>query len=415
MYKIILALFLTFGISHSATADISEYRHSFDVKMDMDLSNLYKYIIEMQKTAEVYNKGYTSRFEMGNRFNKEFSRVIKAYGSSESRIKTSYEDELLDLILMLPKEMYQYIGPMLHEIPTMPEKILNLPGIKETKNKFPEEIAEKYKGMENIEALSPALYIALMPQMWEKKKNLDKPANIPSVKPKKPVFLPDYLKEKNDSPVPQAQNKPASAKARKTTAPADMTRRTLYPSLTSPLTTKDAEAVMATWDKINEWGKKGNDIAVIRAGILLDMMEQDGDKPLRQPALKDMVNPCQNLVLKTRIAGIYHSFSTIVAQEGFTPEEWAYTCDKTLKAFRAANANHSMALAIRFHRRGYYEHYYRMLPQKWQESMRESEAALVAMYSVLREDVEAVSPIREKIRKKLLENGEMLLITPIIY
>ena len=158
-----------------------------------------------------------------------------------------------------------------------------------------------------------------------------------------------------------------------------------------------------------------NKLAVIQAGFLLNLIEKDGANPLQQSELKEMVNPCQNLVLKTRIGGVYHSFSTIVAKEGFTPEEWAYTCDKTLKAFRVAKANHAIAYAVRFHRRGYYEPYYKMLPQKWQEGMRETEAAIVAMYSVLKEDVMAVKPIEEKIHQKLIENSEMLLTTPIIY
>lgn len=419
MRKIVLTVFLVLGLVNIAKADVAEYRHSFDVKMDMDLSNLEEYIEKIKKSARVYDKGYESRFYMGNKFSKEFGRVIKAYGTSESRIKTSYEDDLLEMILMLPKEMYQYIGPMLHEVPTMPEKILNLPGIKETKNKFPEDIAEKYKGVEGIEFLSPALYMALMPQMWERQKqNLDKPENVPAAKPKKPVYLPDYLKEDSDSPFPQAEKNPASVKIRPEKIRRDMSRRTLYPSLTTPLTTKDAEAFLSTFDKVNEWGNQNNmknKLAVIRAGFLLNLMEKDNANPLQQSELKDMVNPCQNLVLKTRIAGVYHSFSTVVAKEGFTPEEWAYTCDKTIKAFRVAKANHAMAYAVRFHRRGYYEPYYKMLPPKWQQGMRETEAAVVAMYSVLKEDVTAVKPIEEKIRKKLVENDEMLMTTPIIY
>lgn len=419
MHKIILIVFLILGLSCNVRADVSEYRHHFDVKMDMDLFNLDKYIAEIKKLARVYDKGYESRFYMGNTFNKEFSRVIRAYGSSESRIKTDYEDDLLEMILMLPKDMYQYIGPMLHEVPTMPEKILNLPGIKETKNQFPKDIAEKYKAIEDIEFLSPALYIALMPQMWERKKqDLDKPESVSAAKPEKPVFLPNYLLKKNDSPQPQAEKKPVSADIRVKNKPADMSRRTLYSSLTSSLTTKDAEAFLSTLDRINEWGAKDNEqnnMAIIRAGFLLNFMEKDNDNPLQQSTLRDMVNPCQNLVLKTRIAGIYRSFSTIVAKEGFTPEEWAYTCDKTIKAFRVAKANHAMAYAVRFHRRGYYERYYKMLPAKWQKGMQETEAAIVAMYSALKEDVRAVKPIEEKIRKKLVENNELLLTTPIIY
>ncbi|MCM1323455.1 MAG: hypothetical protein NC218_04775 [Acetobacter sp.] len=419
MLKIIFTALLICGISFNACADASKYIHNFDIQMDMDLSNLDKYILKLKKMARVYDKGYESRFYMEKKFNKEFSRVIKAYGNSESRIKTSYEDDLLQLIQMLPKEMYQYIGPMLHEVPTMPEKILNLPGIKETKNKFPDDIAEKYKGVEDLEYLSPALYVALMPQMWEKSKNLDEPENLPAEKPKKPIRIPDYLKEKVDSPVPQAEMTPASATVKlKPKVKADMSRRTIFPTLTSPLTTKDAEDFIATLDKVNEWGKKNdmkNSLAIIDAGFLLNLMELDKENGLSQNELKDLVNPCQNLILKTRIAGIYDDFRGVVAEEGFTPEEWAYTCDKTFKAFRVAEINHGVAYAIRFHRRGYYNKYIKMLPEKWQKQMFETEAAIIAMYAVLKEDVEAVRPIKGKIRQKILENNELLLTSPIVY
>lgn len=52
------------------------------------------------------------------------------------------------------------------------------------------------------------------------------------------------------------------------------------------------------------------------------------------PNLKDLVHPCQRLVQKIRMQGMEGEFAKIVAGEGFNPEEWAYTCDKTIKAYR---------------------------------------------------------------------------------
>ncbi len=419
MYRIVFVLFLMLACPLTATANIADYKHYFDVKMDMDLSDLKTYILKMKELAKVYDKGYVYRSKIDKKFKTEFSRTIKNYGLSENRIKSYYEDDLLDMIKMMPKEYYQYIGPMLHEVPGMSEKILNLPGIKETKNKFPEKIADKYKGLENIEFLSPALYVALMPDLWERKpEDLDTPEEVKIERPKKPVHLPDYLNGKIEMPQPQAENLKSSAKVKVAKKPVDHSIRTLYPTLTSPLTTKDAEAFLATLDSINAWGEANNNrnsLAIIRANVLLDFMEKEKQAPLTQTNLKDMVNPCQNLVLKTRIAGNYSSFRTIVAKEGFSPEEWAYTCDKTIKAFRVVEANHALAQAIQFHRRGYYHKYIEMLPEKWQVPMYESEAALVAMYTVLKEDVEAVRPIRNKIFEKFNQNDARLITTPIIY
>ena len=71
--------------------------------------------------------------------------------------------EMYDMLMMLPKEYYPYIGPMLHTFPGISDRILMLPGIKETKNKFPERIAPQLQGIEDLEFLSPHLYILLIP------------------------------------------------------------------------------------------------------------------------------------------------------------------------------------------------------------------------------------------------------------
>lgn len=411
MYKIVLIMFLVLGWSANAVADISAYRHSFDIKMDMDLSDLEKYARKMREQSKVYDRGYRSRYDMGNKFKSEFSKVIKSYGTSESRIKSSYEDDLMEMINMLPKEAYQYIGPMLHEIPGMSEKILNLPGIKETKNKFPEKIDDKYKAIEDIEFISPALYVILMPKDFAKEKmDLDKPENVPAKKNKRHARIPDFFNENTVLPE-KGEGKPVKGIGASTV---DQSKRTLFPTLTSPLTTADAEAFLTSFDDVVQWGNKYLP-TIVRAGVLLNYIEQEQGTSLIQNNLKDMVNPCQSLVLKTRVAGLYDEFRSVVGKQGFSPEEWAYTCDKTLKAMRIIEANHSKSYAVQFHRRGYYDHYIKMLPEKWQGSMRESEAAIVAMYSALKSDVEAVKPVNEKILQKIIENDGVILTMPIIY
>lgn len=405
----------------SAEAYLIDYAPYFNVDMQIEIPDIKEYGQKLRKRykASLYDKGYISYFDMGTKFKKEFSQTIKYYGLSEGRIKADYEDELLDILRWMPKEMYQYIGPMLHQVPGMPEKILNLPGIKETKNKFPEDIAERFKGRENIEYLSPALYFLLMPNTWDKKQptDLDKPQVVKVKKPRIDVELPDFLKEKIGVPLKTASKAPATAQKKAIPAYA-LNIRTVSPSMTTTLTYKDIEAFISTIDIIMDWGYKNHMkkySELIGGEIMLNTWEKEQGTALTQNDLKDIVNPCQRLVLKTRFAGLYDEFAALVAQKGFTPEEWGYTCDRTIKAFRVADANLGVAYAVKFHRQGYYKTFIEKLPEKWKDEMYAVEAAIVKMYSPIREDVEAVRPYRYEILKKLTEIRGIMLTGPIVY
>lgn len=400
-----------------AKADIGEFNHYFNVDMGIELPNIKELIKKYFDTKDLYDKGFSSRLKMGNRFKKEFSRTIKFYGLSEKRLKNNYEDELLEVLGLLPKEMYQYIGPMLHEVPGMSEKILNLPGIKETKNKFPKRVAEKMLALEDVEYLSPSLYVLLMPELWGEtdKTDLDKPVQKQVKKPKPPRDIPDFIKKKLDMPVDTP--KTPSSKIKKTN-PVNNNYRTISPTLTSPLTTKDAEAFMSTIDELEAWGETDNMriySEIISGQYLLDMWEQENGTSLYQNELKDVVNPCQRLVLKIKFAGLYEEFKYILAKYGYTPEEWAYVGDKTIKAFRVASASMETAYAVNYHKRGYYNHYIERLPEKWKREMYANEATIIKMYAVFREDVEAVRSLREALDSKFTRLRGVLLTAPIIY
>lgn len=406
----------TYGEAFAKASDFAKY---FVVDMNMRLPTWTEYIKKIDNSQKLYDRGYVSRLKMGRTFNYEFSQTIKFYGLSEGRIKNHYEDELIEILSWLPKEALQYVGPMLHEVPGMSEKILNMPGIKETKNKFPTDVAEKFKGIENLEYLSPSLYFLLMPSLWDRNtpEDMDKPVEIRVKKPRANQELPDFLKEMINEPVKTAEKLPSSA-LKNAVSGMKNNIRTVHPTLTSPLTTKDAEAFLNTVDAIMAWGLKDNMHVyskLIVGEALLDLWEEENGTALTQNTLKDAVNPCQRLVIKTRLSELYYDFSQIVAKEGFTPEEWGYTCDKTIKAFRVAQANQSTAYAVRYHRRGYYNQYINQLPDKWRDSMYATEEAIIKMYSVLEEDVEAVRPIQKDIFKKMIEIKDGLLTAPIIY
>ena len=417
MLKKFLLFLSIFLWNTESIAGVSEYDKYFKVDMKMEIPNVKEFIKKYVGNNSLYDKGYKSRLKMGNTFKKEFSKTIKFYGLSEGRIKNNYEDDLLEIISWLPKETYQYIGPMLHEVPGMSEKVLNLPGIKETKNKFPERVADRMKAIEGIEHMSPALYFLLMPEVWgeTEPQDMDTPVEIPVKKPRVKVELPDFLKEKIGVPVDTPPPPKASTKKK---ALSGMNFRTISPSLTTPLTTKDAKAFVDTIDEIMEWGTKDNMrifASLITGEYLLDAWEIEQGTALTQNMLKDIVNPCQRFVLKTRFAGLYGEFRALLAKHGYTPEEWAYVGDKTIKAFRVASSSPSIAHAVRYHRKGYYNHYIDRLPKKWRDEMYASEAAIIKMYAVFKEDVEAVLPIQDEINKKFVKIKGAMLTAPVIY
>ncbi len=430
MLKNLAFAIMILAVALPCYAGVSDFDRYFIVDMNMEIPDMQKLKKQISSMKDLYDRGYTSRFRMERKFKQEFSQTIRFYGLSEGRLKNNYEDELLEILSWMPKNSYQYIGPMLHQVPGMSEKILNLPGIKETKNQFPKDIAEKFKGMENIEFMSPGLYFLLMPEIWGEKKpeDLDKPRSGRVKKPRINIELPDFLKEKikktekddNKEKAPAAQEKQTAGtmngKGRKQNHSLNL--RTLHPTLTSPLTSKDVGAFVSTIDEIMEFGTKNqmkNYAKLIVAEAVLDVWEAEQGTALKQNSLKDIVNPCQRLVLKTRFAGIYDEFASVVIKQGFTPEEWAYTCDKTVKAFRVAEANQSIAYAVRFHRRGYYDRYIKQLPEKWQKDMYAIEAAIIKMYTVFKEDVDAVRPHQKDLEQKLLKNRGILLTAPIFY
>ncbi len=417
MIRKIKYLILSLLFSTSVYASVMDYNQYFDVDMYMEIPDIKAFFKKIMKDNVLYDKGYRSRFSMGNRFKKEFSKTIKFYGLSEGRIKKDYEDDLLEMISWLPKEAYQYVGPMLHEVPGMSEKILNLPGIKETKNKFPERVADKMKDIEGIEYMSPALYFLLMPEIWGEVADEETQVEQEEVvkKKKTKVELPDFLKKKIGLSTVEPEAPKVLVKENKRQG---LNLRTLSPTLISPLTTKDAEAFIGTLDEIIKWGDDNNmDIysKIITGDYLLNMWEIEQNTALSQNALKDIVNPCQRLVLKMRFAGVYNGFKWIMAKHGYTPEQWAYVGDKTIKAYRAATATPGMAYAVRYHRKGYYNSYIERLPKKWREEMYVNEAAIIRMFAVLKEDVEAVRPIQKEIKEEFLKTNGVLLGVPIFY
>ena len=175
MIKAILPFVSTLLLSTSIWAAPLDWKDKLQTDLETPLPNL----TELQTKYPIidnHDNHYDYSWNLGTKFDSAFKEIIKSYGTSEKRLKPDHEENLLEMISMMPKETYPYIGPFMHTVPGMSEKILNLPGIKETKNQFPKQIAKRFQNIEGLEFLSPSLYYILMPEeITQNRKYIEKP------------------------------------------------------------------------------------------------------------------------------------------------------------------------------------------------------------------------------------------------
>lgn len=394
----------------SSFADISDYSKYYEVDLDAPLPDIERLAKEMQKASEIYNPRYIVSWDMGPVFDKIWASTIRKYGTSEIRIKNPGEDDLLDMIKMLPKEYYPYIGPHLHASAGISEKILNLPGIKETKNQFPERIAPQLQGIEDLEFLSPHLYILLMPEMWPSNhKNVERPSLRPAKEPQvryNPEFYAKIL-----SKVPKQGFGHA---ARSDNQPGPDKLRTLNITKSSPLTSADIKAFVNTLDGIKKFSTPQNIVKIAAAGRILDYWEQKNGTALPINDLKDVVNPCQRLALKIKWAGLETEFSKNIAPQGFNLNEWAYTCDKTIKAYRVARIPAGKLSSLRAYKEGVYDAYLEAMNPKWKDRQIAALQSVVEMYKAPQKDILTVLKNESLIKDKIKQFGGILVTSPLI-
>ena len=154
-----LMLISLFPLSQAKAVSMADYQKTFEIDLEKDrLPSEEELLKVFMQENRYYDRKYNSIWELLGNFDADFYAKASTYGMNEKRLKWEEEDMVLEIINSLPKEMYPYIGPMLFKVPNMSEKVLNLPGIKETKNKFPDRIADELKNIDEIEFLSPFLY-----------------------------------------------------------------------------------------------------------------------------------------------------------------------------------------------------------------------------------------------------------------
>jgi len=294
-------------------------------------------------------------------------------------------------------------------VPGIPEKILNMPGIKETKNKFPERIAPQLADIEDLEFLSPHLYILLMPEMWpDNNPPVEMPrkrlAKIPQT-PYNPEFYANVMKNVEENGFGYG--------SKTKEAPLKDKLRTLKVTKTSPLTSADVVAFTNTLDGVFQFATFDNKVKVISAGMLLNYYEAKNGTALELNNLKDAVNPCQRLALKIKWAGLETEFSKIVAKEGFNLKDWALTCDKTIKAYRALLIPDAKLIAIKQFKRGIYNSFMFSLKPKWRDRQFATMQSVLEMYRTKREDITAVLKNEGAVRDKLKPFGSLMFTEPL--
>lgn len=372
----------------------SDYARFFEIDLEKDKLPKREDLELLLEKSDEYNRKFESFFDLLGDFDAEFYTTIAAYGAREKRMKTADEDLLLDALKIIPKKYYQYIGPQLFEVPGMSEKILNMPGIKETKNKFPTRIAEELKDVEDIEFLSPSLYFILMPEAWPGYEDESETPYEPFYHPKIKYNPKFYEAIKNI--VPMNKYMPEYV------APSNKGRddmRTIFVTKESVLTSADVKAMLQTFDKVEDWlNQEAVQYHLYRIDTLLSLHEMEDEMgKYVNTELRNVVNPCARLVQRARILGNERELAALVAPQGFTLNEWAYTCDKVVHAYRLSHATYGMIQTIRLYQRGVYDNLYNEFSEQFRNSQLAMMQAIIKAHQAPLRDVLAVKKNREKL------------------
>lgn len=410
MKKTLLWATLLYLLCGQVYADPVDYEKYYEVDLDEPVPNLIALERELKALTEVYDPGYIVSWNMGLTFSQKMANKITSFGGSETRLKAPGEDAFYDQIMSLPKEYYPYIGPHLHASAGISEKILNIPGIKETKNKFPEVIAPQLQDIEDLEFISPHLYILLMPQMWPSNQQ---PVEYPRFKPARSKTAYKYDPEFFARVLAMVPDQGFGGEKMEPHKPSLNDLRTLRPTATSPLTASDVRAFVGTLGSVREFGTLDNKIKLYHVSALLDFWEQKNGKSLPINGLKDLVNPCQRLALKIKWAGLEDEFMAAIAPGGFNLKEWAYTCDKTVKAHRVARMSTAQLIALENFKKGVRNAYADALNPKWRDQEYILMQSLSLMHKTTRPDVLNALKLETEITKEILPFGGTLLTVPL--
>lgn len=408
-----IVFLLTFLFSLPCLAQLKEYAHLYDVDADEQIPLVWRLEKEYSKEHALYDWRYKFNWAMPKQFDKDFQQSIINFGTIEKRIDNPDEESLLRDLKRIPKEFYPYIGPVLHTVRGLSGKILDLPGIKETKNKFPERIASVFKDVPNIEYASPELYFYLMPEIWGEGASA---IEYPKIRPQKPSPLrvrinPKFLETiKKNVPIENY------TEGHRPPEP-DMGVRHFYADKNTPLSGADVKAFIATIGDVKEFLQQNdNEIQLILIDSLINYWDEKNGVNRYVSFLKGAVNPCQTIARKIKWKGMRSEFQQYIGKNGFGLDDWAYTCDKTLKAYRVLTMPNAYITSLRLLKKGYlYEMWkYMDFTSEEREIQKYFIEASIHLYDSTRADVEAVTPFRYQLQDAWIELGDQYGGTPIL-
>lgn len=411
IYLILMFLWVT-----PCRAQLKEYAHLYDIDLKEDIPLVWRIKKEYQKETSLYDWKYDFSWRIPSVFNYEFKQDIRNFGAFEKRLANPTEDGILAELKRMPKAYYPYVGPVLHTIKGLSGKVLDLPGIKETKNKFPEKIASRFQNIPNIESVSPDLYIFLSPQFWgEDLASLEFP-QIADEKPQKTPKIhinPEYIRKIKEkvrmSDYGGGKSPDTPLGIRHFTADKD-----------TPLSAADVKAFINTLDGIKKFSLSGsNGLRLLMIEPIITYWDTKNGVNENVAFLRNVVNPCQSLVRKVKWAGLREKFQEAIGVEGFGLDDWAYTCDKTIKAYRVNTLPMTHMTIIKLLRKGYY---YRILDDmpgysdEERKTFRYFLEASVHLYDTTETNLEAMRAdkinIRNKVVKTHFENMGIPIILP---
>lgn len=394
-----------------AKAQALNYVNLFDIDLDEEIPSLDELKKKYDLNRKLFDTRYDYHWSIGNIFDQVFRFKITSHGSTDKRVIHENEEIITKLLKTIPEEHYQYVGPYLHSVPNMPPKILNMPGIKETKNKFPTRIAKELEGIEDLEFVSPYMYLLLMPEVWPGYYSTDERRPLGKVTKVTAEFDPKFF-ENLKKLVPEENYVPGAD----VKGDFESTLRTINPTKTSPITAADVKAFANTIPDVKAWGNEGYRILeIVRAGDYLEAWEADQGKALPMKTLKATVNPCQRLVQKIRLAGMEGEFFEVVSRQGFTVNGWAYTCDKTIKAYRVATIPLSMIEPVMKYQKAIYDNVSNLVDDSEAQVQYAVMQSIAEMYRAPMKDVLEVRKEKPDLYKAFLITQDSLIDSPLVF
>lgn len=336
-------------------------------------------------------------------FEKSYPGGVKAMEIDHKNI----ENDIYNLIKSFPKEYYQYIGPFIHDVPYMSERILNIPGIKETKGKLPTRIAPQMR--EYVKKygkyMSKHLYIYLMPEVW----NIENTREENVYNFKKTVDIDENLKISDFfsiKPISLLDKYPIENNFKENKSYIPVQEQTKIENVTqnSILTTGDIEAGLKSIDELNK--AFGSDRLDSFHHSIRNMNLVSTQEELRNPMLA-----FKNKVLKLPEKKI---FIRILSRNNFTPETWAITMDKIIKAHRVAHITPAISLNIAtWKQKDSLNSMINSFSERDKKVTIDSLQLFADLYTAPRENVLAVKKYSDKIRKAFLTRDMMVFESPV--